>query len=222
MMAGASPFVLPQFQGSLYDLQRQQALANALMERSLTPQQVAPGAAVGPYQVQARMSPLVPISQIGQALLSAKMGNQAGQGLNDLGQQQWGTLTSMLGGGAGMQSPQLNPGSADASGAGANAVAGNVGGDGGAVANAGPAVPGNASGAGGGNGGVGSSPLNPLGMNPGMAAMMMMQSPDKYWESQAAAYKPAEIVQQIRAAGIDPSSALGELMSNVVYDSRAA
>ncbi|MGY6240535.1 hypothetical protein ACW910_24135 (plasmid) [Burkholderia ambifaria] len=209
MMAGASPFVLPQFQGSLYDLQRQQALANALMERSLTPQQVAPGAAVGPYQVQARMSPLVPISQIGQALLSAKMGSQAGQGLNDLGQQQWGTLTSMLGGGAGMQSPQLNPGSADASGAGADAIAGNAGGNGGAVANAGPAVPGNASGAGGGNGGVGSSPLNPLGMNPGMAAMMMMQSPDKYWESQAAAYKPAEIVQQIRAAGIDPSSALG-------------
>ncbi|MBU9261968.1 hypothetical protein KTD13_16555 [Burkholderia multivorans] len=46
-------------------------------------------------------------------------------------------------------------------------------------------------------------------MNPGMAAMMMMQSPDKYWETQATAYKPAEIVQQIRAAGIDPSSALG-------------
>lgn len=229
-MAGASPFVLPQFQGSLYDLQRQQALANALMERSLTPTQAPVGAAVGPYQVQSRMSPLAPISQLGQALLSAKMGGQAAQGLNSLGQQQWGALTSMLGGGAGMQSPQLVPGSADA-GAGVgydassdagirplsasagsagtlNPIAGNDGGNGyPAPGNA--AVAGNAAGSDGFNGGVGSSPLNPLGMNPGMAAMMMMQSPEKYWETQATAYKPAEIVQQIRAAGIDPNSALG-------------
>lgn len=213
-MAGASPFVLPQFQGSLYDLQRQQALANALMERSLTPQQPAPGAAVGPYQVQARMSALAPISQLGQALLSAKMGGQAAQGLNDLGQQQWGALTNMLGGGAGMQSPQLNPGSADAGGTGADAVTGNAGGNGSAAANAGgAALSGNTAGPVGSNGGVGSSPLNPLGMNPGMAAMMMMQSPDKYWETQAAAYKPADIVQQIRAAGIDPASPLGRQIS---------
>lgn len=229
-MAGASPFVLPQFQGSLYDLQRQQALANALMERSLTPTQAPVGAAVGPYQVQSRMSPLAPISQLGQALLSAKMGGQAAQGLNSLGQQQWGALTSMLGGGAGMQSPQLVPGSADA-GAGVgydassdagirplsasagsagtpNPIAGNDGGNG-YPASGNAAVAGNAAGSNGFNGGVGSSPLNPLGMNPGMAAMMMMQSPDKYWETQATAYKPAEIVQQIRAAGIDPNSALG-------------
>jgi hypothetical protein len=203
--------ILPQYQGSYYDLQRQQALANALMERALTPQSPGVGAAVGPYQVQARMSPLMPISQLGQALLSAKMGGQVAQGLNDLGQQQWGTLTNMLGGGAGMQSPQPNPDSASAGGVGADAIAGNAGGNGGSPAPnvGGAAVPSNAAGASGFNGGVGSSPLNPLGMNPSMAAMMMMQSPDKYWESQAAAYKPAEIVQQIRAAGIDPGSPLG-------------
>lgn len=213
----STPFVLPQYQGSYYDLQRQQALAQALTQGALTPQQTPAGAAVGPYQVQARTPWLSPVSQLAQGLLSAKLGQQAGQGMNNLGQQQWGALTSMLGGGAAGQSPQLNPDSADGGvgGAVADPFAGANGGNGAAAANAGGSgvVAGNAAGAVGSNGGVGSSPLNPLGMNPGMAAMMMMQSPDKYWESQAAAYKPAEIVQQIRAAGIDPNSPLGHQLA---------
>lgn len=217
-MAGSTPFVLPQYQGSMYDLQRQQALANALMQGAMTQPQTPQAGTSGQYTVAAHTSPLAPLSNIAQGLMANRIGQQAGQGMNALGQQQFQGLMSMLGGGAG-QSPQLSPGSADggvggaAAGSVANPFAGSDGGNGSAgTAASGPvngvsAGPQLANNVGGGQGG--GSPLNPLGMNPGMAAMMMMQSPDKYWETQAAAYKPADIVQQIRAAGIDPQSGLG-------------
>ena len=211
-MAGSTPFVLPQFQGSMYDLQRQQALANALMQGAMTPQQPMQATGSGQYTVMPRASALGPLSNLAQGLAGHYVGQQAGQGMNQLGQQQWSALTNMLGGGAAGQSPQPSPDSAG-SGVGGNAVAnpfaGADGGNGAASAPAGGPVNGVAPGPQLANNVGGSSPLNPLGMNPGMAAMMMMQSPDKYWETQAAAYKPADIVQQIRAAGIDPQSALG-------------
>lgn len=218
-MAGSTPFVLPQYQGSMYDLQRQQALANALMQGALTQPQAPQAIGSGQYTVAPRMSALAPLSNIAQGLAGHYIGQQAGQGMNQLGQNQWQSLIGALGGGAAGQSPQLNPGSAD----GGVGVAGNAvdnpfaGADGGDGASAAPAAgPVNGVSAGpqlANNVGAGGSPLNPLGINPTMAAMMMMQSPDKYWETQAAAYKPADIVQQIRAAGIDPNSPLGHQLA---------
>lgn len=217
MAAGSTPFVLPQYQGSMYDLQRQQALANALMQGALTQPQAPAVGASGQYQVAAHTSPLAPLANVAQGLLANKVGQQAGQGMNQLGQNQWQSLIGALGGGAAAQSPQLSPGSADGGvGVAGNAVANPfVGADGGngtpGTATGGP-VNGVSAGPQLANN-VGGSPLNPLGINPTMAAMMMMQSPDKYWETQAAAYKPADIVQQIRAAGIDPNSPLGHQLA---------
>lgn len=54
-----------------------------------------------------------------------------------------------------------------------------------------------------------STPLNQAGMNPMTALMQMQQSPDTYWSAQNAALKPADIVAQLRAAGIDPNSPMG-------------
>lgn len=56
-------------------------------------------------------------------------------------------------------------------------------------------------------------PMNPLGMPVQQAAMMYMASPDEYWKAQSQAFKPADIVSQIRAAGIDPSSPLGRQLA---------
>ncbi|BAN24644.1 putative uncharacterized protein [Caballeronia insecticola] len=51
--------------------------------------------------------------------------------------------------------------------------------------------------------------MNPLGIPIQQAAMMFFGNQGKYWDLQSQAYKPAEIVSQIRAAGIDPNSMLG-------------
>lgn len=225
--------VLPQFQGSYAELQQQQALAQALMQKSLQGQAApAPGTS-GQYTVAAKTSPLDGLSQLGQAYLGAKMGQQTSQGLNGLGQQQWAALSQMMGGaqppqgGAPMQSPQPQPGAADASGVGSNAIAGTDGGNGnnGAVdpsqaqsnmptfqmPNAGPpaapaqpaapAAPAQSSAA--------APNMNPLGLPPAMAAMMYLNAPDKFFEAQAGAYKPTDMSLMLKQAGIDPSSGLG-------------
>lgn len=224
-MAGSTPFVLPQYQGSMYDLQRQQALANALMQGAMTQPQTPQAGTSGQYTVAARTSPIAPISNIAQGLLANKIGQQAGQGMNQLGQNQWASLIGALGGGgAAAQSPQLSPDSAD--GGVGGGIAGSVanpfyGADGGNgtpgtatggpvnVVSAGPQLANNVG---------GSAPLNPLGMNPQLAAMMLMQSPDKYFESQAAAYKQADIVPQLRAAGIDPNSEQGHALAKALIE----
>jgi hypothetical protein len=222
-MAGSTPFVLPQYQGSMYDLQRQQALANALMQGAMTQPQAPQAGASGQYQVAARTSPIAPISNIAQGLLANKIGSQASQGLNQLGQNQWQSLIGALGGGAAAQSPQLSPDSADGGvGVAGNAVAnpfnGTDGGNGAAAASAAGPVNGVSAGPQLANNVGGNAPLNPLGMNPQLAAMMLMQSPDKYFESQAAAYKQADIVPQLRAAGIDPNSEQGHALAKALIE----
>lgn len=216
-MPNASPFVLPQYQGSLYDLQRQQALAQALMQQSMSPQQNTNPVGSGQYSVTPKFSPLGGAAQLGQAYLAAKVGQQAGQGMNQLGQQQWSSLIGALGGGAAGQSPQPSPGSANGGVGVANPFDGADGGDGTPTTPASGAVNGSASGAQLANN-VGRSPLNPLGMNPQMAAMMMMQEPSEYWKSQASAYKQADIVPQLRAAGIDPNSDQGHALARALID----
>lgn len=209
-MATSGPIILPQYMGDYYQLQNRQALAQALMQNALKGQQPMQTVGSGQYQVMPRVSPVAGMSQLASALLGAKMMDSNAQGMNQLGANQWGSLMGMMGGqpmgGAAAQSPQPDASSGDA-GAGDTA----------SIAAADPAnvrtnaqspVPTGSGPVPGVNGNAG-SPLNPLGMNPTMAAMYYMADPGKYMETQSAAYKPAEIVQQIRAAGIDPNSALG-------------
>lgn len=208
-MAG-SPFALPQFQGNMYDLQRQQALVQALMQgASAQPQAPAPDR-VGPYAVQARMSPLAPLGNIAQGALANALGAQTGQGLNQLGQQQmqWATgqgsgLGAMSGAMAGGNSSPLQ-----------SAPAGQPVGDDGTAGVAGLSnqlsqqpqqqgalAPGGA--------------LNPLGMPAQQAAMMLFSNPDKYWEVQAQAFKPTDATLMARAGGVDAGEAnRGALFKN--------
>lgn len=202
--------VLPQFQGSYYDLQRQQALAQALMQGALTPAQAPQAVSSGQYTVAPRMSPIAPLANVAQALMASRMGNQVGQGLNNLGAQQWqalvgGNPTSGFGASAPAQGGAASPlssASADqpvADGtAGASGVSDQLG-QGQQQGTPGMLSPG--------------GPMNPLGMPVQQAAMMYMNSPDEYWKAQSQAFKPADIVSQIRAAGIDPSSPLGRQLA---------
>lgn len=91
-MAAQSPAggftVLPQYQSNLYDIQRQQALAQALAGNAM---QGAP--------LQQNL-PIVPkyslgagLAQLGQAALAGYIGNKASENLQNLGQQQWASLT---------------------------------------------------------------------------------------------------------------------------------
>lgn len=199
-MPNAGMVVLPQFQGNYYDLQRQQALAQALTQQALQGSQPAPAAAVGPYQVQPKYSLGAGIAQLGQALLASRMANNVSQGYNQLGAQQAQAF--------GFGSPAAQ---ADGSSNAALAQGASQGDVGPTVTNAArmdlqqasvPAA-----------GGSAVSPMNPLGLPPALAYTAYASDPAKYAEMQAAAYKPADIVSQIRAAGIDPNSALGRQLA---------
>lgn len=207
----ATPFsVLPQYQGNLYQLQRQQQLAQALTQGALQGQQLPATVGSGQYQVAPRASIGAGISQLGQALLASRLGNQAGQGLGQLGAQQWAALTGQglgamsnanaggFGTSAGAQSP-LQSAPAGQSGVGTDAAAGADGATDNVGASAqqpqGMLSPG--------------GPMNPIGMPVQQAAMMYLSNPDKYWEAQAGAYKPTDTSLMLRQAGIDPTSALG-------------
>ena len=205
-MPTGGPMILPQYMGDYYQLQNQQALAQALMQNALKGQAPMQTVGSGQYQVMPRVSPIAGMSQLASALLGAKMAQNTAQGMNQLGTNQSNFLFGAMGGqpqgGAAVPSPQPDAssgdaGTGDAATVGATSAAAPVSSGSGSV----PGVNGNAGNASGG--------LNPLGMNPGFATMMYMNAPDKFFEAQAAAYKPAEIVQQLRAAGIDPQSGLG-------------
>lgn len=211
----AGQFVLPQYQGSLYDIQRQQALAQALMQSSLTPQQTPAGAKVGPYQVQARTSPIAPLAQALQAGLASQAAQQAGQNLNQLGRDQYQALTGSAGIGA------LSNALGNMSGGNASplqsAPAGQPVDDGSAGAGGvsqqlsqpqqqpqqGALTPGGA--------------LNPLGMPVQQAAMMLFSNPDKYWEVQAGAYKPTDATLMARAGGVDTAQANRDALFHANY-----
>lgn len=194
--AGGGMAVLPQYQGDYYTLQRQQALAQALMQSSMTPQNTQ-AVGSGPYQIVPKYSIGGGLAQLGQALLASKLNNQVSQGYQQLGANQ----AQAFGFGGGQQQQQLDPSQAAlAQGAGQGSV-------GPTNANAAlmsqqQAAPAPAQNSGG-------SPMNPLGLPPALAYSAYSADPAKYAEIQAAAFKPADIVSQIRAAGIDPNSALG-------------
>lgn len=95
-MAGPGMNILPQYQGDYYALQNKQALAQALMQQSLTPQPLPQAVGSGGsqnYQVMPKYSALSGAAELGKALLAAKMQQQAAQGLQGLGQSQMNFLT---------------------------------------------------------------------------------------------------------------------------------
>jgi len=206
--AGGGMAVLPQYQGDYYTLQRQQALAQALAQSATTPQQIqATGS--GPYTVMPKYSVGGGLAQLGQALLAAKLGNEVSQGYQNLGANQW----AAFGGGAPAQqqpAQQPQPTGPDQAPSGApNPFAGGQGGIPAGSTQSGtpmqaPPQQQSASPAQG-----GATPMNPLGLPPALAYMGYSADPGKYFETQAGAFKPADIVAQIRAAGIDPNSGLG-------------
>lgn len=191
--AGGGMAVLPQYQGDYYTLQRQQALAQALAQQATTPQQIqATGS--GPYTVMPKYSLGAGAAQLGAALLAAKLGNQVSEGYQNLGAGQAAAF--------GFGQPQQ---AAPQQGTTPNPFAGDQGGaSAGSTGSGTPAqVPPQSN----------VSPMNPLGLPPALAYSAYAADPAKYAEMQAAAYKPADIVASIRAAGIDPNSTLGKQLA---------
>lgn len=223
-MAGATPgmTVLPQFQGDYYTLQNKQALAQALMQQSLQPQQIqATGS--GPYTVMPKYSPVAGIAQLGQALLASKMQQQSAQGLQGLGQAQWSMLAgapqqSDVGGasdgtqqtGAVSNPFQTNP----------QALAGALGS--GSQNASMPAQGQPQQGAQGGAGGGMLAPggaLNPSGMDQGKAAYLYMSmGPTEYAKNFVAPYvKPTDATLMARQAGVDPAAANAGALTKANY-----
>lgn len=204
----ADPVILPQYRGDYYQLQRKQALADALMQKSLqgSPQPQLVGS--GDYKIMPKIGALSAFAPLVEALAGRKLGNDSSQGINQLGQQQWGSLFPMMGG---SQPPQPSAGSPDTA-TGSTAVSGAASGQptsAGAVpaqSGSGPAV-----------GAVNQGSMNPLGMDPGMATMMYLSNPDEFYKTQAQAYIPTDMQKSLRGAGIDPGSALGhQLMQQYI------
>ena len=214
MASNAGPVILPQFQGDYLDVQRKQALAQALMGMSLQNQGTALNQTGAGMRVMPTLSPLAGIAQLGTALLAAKTGNDANQGMRDLGQQQMNFLMGSPGQqqdapGPVAQQPQT-PGSFGL-GAGGGFTDGGVDAGTSTLASA-LAQARQQQGASGGFLAPGSQ-NNPAGLPTPMAAQMYLSDPGEYWKTQAQQFKPADIVAQLRAAGVDPSSPLGRQMA---------
>lgn len=184
----------PEYAGNVYDIQTKQALAQALLQKGLQGNLAA-------YQPAGGGFSYVPSMGIGGALagsvlpslLGAALQKQANQELTALGMQQQAALTRMM-------SPQTV---AQAVGGQASPVG--VGGmtegqELGAALGQPQAV-------------TRASPFNPGGIDPSVAARIYSQNPDKWIENVLAYSKPADIVAEIRAAGIDPNSALGQQLA---------
>jgi hypothetical protein len=214
--------ILPQYQGDYYTLQNKQALAQALMSQALQPQQIqATGS--GPYTVMPKYSIGAGIAQLGQALLAAKMQQQASQGLSGLGQAQWASLagapqqaqqqpqaSSDVGGSAdGTQQSGTVPNPFQGGASNPQALAGALGASGGAAPQQPPQqAPQQAQPQGGGMLAPGSA-LNPSGMDQGKAAYLYMtMGPTEYAKNFVAPYvKPTDATLMARAGGTDVGQA---------------
>lgn len=194
----------PEYAGNVYDIQTKQALAQALLQKGLQGNLAAYQPAGGGFGYVPRMG-------IGGALagsvlpsvLGAALQRQANQELTALGQQQQAALTRMLtpqtvtetiGGGA--------PGMVPAGVAGQPGVAGQSDAQALGAALAPQTVTRTTA-----------APLNPGNLDPNVARYLLNTAPEKYLENVLSYYKPADIVAEIRAAGIDPNSAIGQQMA---------
>lgn len=203
--AAAGMTILPQYQGDYYTLQNKQALAQALMQTALQPQQIqATGS--GPYTVMPKYSVGAGIAQLGQALLAAKMQQQTAQGYQALGQNQMEYLMGSPSAApqqAAQQTPSDVGSSAGMGGAGATpdslaqALSSSVQ-NGGAQPAAAPQRTGGLLSPG--------SAMNPSGMDVGKAAFLYQaMGPAEYAKEFVAPYvKPTEATLTARQAGMTP------------------
>lgn len=200
--------VLPQFQANAYDIQRKQALSQALLGNALQNQ-----AANIPTNmpVTPKFSIGAGLAQLGQALLASKLGNEASQDLQNLGAQQWASLT-------GQGTPQQDNFSVAQQAMNDGASAGSIGPT---VQNAdlyasrltqqpqptqqvAPLAPGGA--------------LNPQGLPTPLAAQAYLTNPSEYFkEFVAPNYKPTEASMLARQGGIDPLAANAALLKQKTY-----
>ncbi|VVE00788.1 hypothetical protein PIN31115_02092 [Pandoraea iniqua] len=224
MATSSGPVILPQFQGDYLDVQRKQQLAQALMGVAMSNggdqlNKIGAGMPVMPkYSIGSGLT------QLAQAYLGAKLGNDAIGGMRNLGAQQMQFLTGGVAPGAAPSAAAAPDQAPQPAAAGAPVGVSAGGGVGGSMQVANPFGDGDAdrsalanamasqrSQSGGFLSPGGAN--NPAGLPVQMAAQMYLSNPDKYWEVQAGQYKPAEIVSQLRAAGIDPSSTLGQQLA---------
>lgn len=214
MASAAAPMtILPQYQGTAYQLQQQQALAQALMQHAMTPQNTQ-AVGSGQYTVVPKYSIGGGIAQLGQALMAAKMQNNVAQGYQDLGQNQ---MNYLMGGAPTQQAatPQAAAPQTDAGGMTDNqsgpgvtstpvptpgqptpqAYASALGASGSATPAAAPAQSGGMLAPG--------SALNPSGMDAGKAAYLYMTiGPAEYAKNFVAPYvKPTDTTLAAHQAG---------------------
>lgn len=190
----------PEYAGNVYDVQTKQALAQALLQKGLQGNLAAYQPAGGGFAYVPRMGLGGALAgSVLPSLLGSALQRQANQELTALGQQQQAALTRMLtpqtvtetiGGGA--------PGMVPAGVAGQPGVAGQSEAQALGAALSPQTVTRTTA-----------APLNPGNLDPNVARYLLNTAPEKYLENVLSYNKPAEIISQLRAAGIDPNSALG-------------
>lgn len=179
------PYLDPSQYPSYLDLQRKQMLAQMLMQGTQQASQTPPE--WNSMRVVPRRSPLANIATLASALMAGK----ALKGSREAEQQYF---QGLYGGEPQSPAPQVNAASAPSSAAPPADPTAQTAGPG--------LLPQPAP----------QNPLIPGGMARGTAnALMGMMGPEKYAESLIAPqYKPTEMQQMLRAAGIDPASPLGQ------------
>src|ERR1700741_143364 len=92
-MPGVGMTILPQFQGDALRVQRQQALAQALMQQSMLNQGDQMNQIGAGMRVMPRVSPFQPFLQAAQGYFAGKLGDNAIDSANQLGRNQMNFLT---------------------------------------------------------------------------------------------------------------------------------
>jgi len=202
-MAANTPFtVLPQYQGNLYDLQTKQAIAQALIQKGLQGDLQNYQPAGGGFAYVPKYGAGAIAAQLGNALLGNTLQQEASQGLTQLGAQQAAAYQQMF-------TPQTETATANVdmpptAQAPLSFGLGAGGGFTGGAPDAGRAALGNA---------LApqvtrttTSPLNPMGMNPGSAQMlaMTMGLPEFAKTFVAPSYKPTDATLAAQQGGFDP------------------
>jgi len=198
--ANVAAIVSP-YQGNIYDVQTKQALAQALMKQGMTGGVENYRPAGGGYQYVPTYGVGAGLTQLASMLGGALLQKQASQELSDISARQYAALT-----GEGLPQAQSGPT--------AEQLATAMGGGGGPTnANAqqlaqamtpqasvqrqpAPLAPGGT--------------LNPSGAPTALAYQAYQLDPAAYTAKAMEYYKPADIVAKLRAAGIDPSSTIGQ------------
>ncbi|GAA0696409.1 hypothetical protein ISN75_06875 [Dyella marensis] len=204
----AGPVVLPQYQARTLEAQRRLAMAQALQQQSLSsdiPQDWNHMAVVP------RAGLSMAIAPIAKALLANKAYDSALGNMQQLGNEQWQGMQAMMGGAP--QASQGQPSTYGASPQPQQNVQGSLPSMGASGAPTASAPPQGQSYPAGGR-----SPMNPLGLDPGVAAMGYYTDPAGYMKDavygpMASRQSPTEFTKSLMQAGIDPASPLGRQLA---------